>query len=198
MRVKHIRSVMMTFNVVLTGLVIWMAAMIVFDRDEPVLENDALLADRQSAAATPDPESRRRAHLAAYGAIIEKDMFDTIPATPQTRTDTRAPEEKELVPTRLNVTLEGTIVGDRHSYAVIVDGRTRAEGIYAVGDTLQSARIAEILSDRVIFEYDDRREVLMLFPEQTDPDAPPAARPRPPQNPRSGSAPPRANRLPGR
>jgi len=55
------------------------------------------------------------------------------------------------------------------SSAAIVDGRTREENIYQVGDMIQNARIVQILPDRVILDVGNQQENSARVPSRSAP-----------------------------
>ena len=51
---------------------------------------------------------------------------------------------------------------NRESCAVILDGRTNKEGLYYVNNSIQGARIVNVMTDRVMIIVDNKEEALIL------------------------------------
>lgn len=97
-----------------------------------------------------------------YGIILKRNIFqaslEAVPVEPE------EPEEpEELEPTKLQLTLFGTITGDEQdARAIIVDGRKKEEDIYYLGDAVQGAFIRKIERGKVVLEVNGRNEVLLI------------------------------------
>jgi len=116
---------------------------------------------KQEGKAREPIQSERR--ISDYQMLVQQDIFRS---TKQKTAPESLParEEKPVEPTRLNLKLKGTVIRNgNNSFAAIMDGGTRKEGIYYVDDRVQNARVSKILQDQVILEVDNRQEALLLF-----------------------------------
>jgi len=202
--IRHLRKSLLGVNALLTGLIVWMAATIFLGWNSEEHSAGSPGPEESVKSSPAERSAGKMMNIAAYQKIIQGDIFETAGAVPKSLPVPAPKEKEEIIPTQLNLRLKGTMLGDETSFAVIADGRTNQEQIYARNENVQNARIADILSDRVILEVNNRKEALILFPEKGDkkeevkgniPPVPPSNRPvaRPPAAPNT-----RINRLPGR
>ena len=78
-----------------------------------------------------------------FNAITERNLFGTLDKTSK---DTISEDIKALEPTSLNVALLGTVTGNNQdACAVIEEIGKRKQGLYKVGDSIQSALVKLIL-----------------------------------------------------
>jgi len=166
--IRHFKKSLVAFNIVLTGLILYLGTIIFREwksENRPGRAPDHAVSQKsRTPAGTPGQEARP----AAYQAIVGRDIFST---TPSPVSMAARLEEETIAPTQLKLRLNGTVVGGRYAYAVILDAQTNKEGIYTVNDTVQSATIAHIQADRVVLNVSGRKEALILFPEEKDADA---------------------------
>ncbi len=96
-----------------------------------------------------------------YGVIVSRNIF-------QANVENTALSEKQfdldaLEETQLKLILQGTVVGtDKDARAIIVDGRTKHQDLYRVGDLVQNARIYQIKRGKIVLEHKGKREILVL------------------------------------
>ncbi len=123
-------------------------------------------------------EEQRSASLPAEGqsvnntnpdfqVIIRRNIFQLVPEEQPINTDQQpaavqetAPEE---VPTRLNLTLLGTVLGDdQTSRAIILAEKQNEQKLYQIGDAVQGAIIESIERGKVILDVFGAKETLMM------------------------------------
>ncbi len=95
-----------------------------------------------------------------YQVIVRRNIFHAA-----LQTENKAPEkvEEDVVPTKLNLTLLGTVTGnDQDARAIIVDNNTRQQDLYQVGDAVQGAFIDVIKRGRVTLDVNGKREALII------------------------------------
>jgi type II secretory pathway component PulC len=75
--------------------------------------------------------------------------------------------EEDIEETGLNLILHGTITGSKQdSRAIIVDGKTRRQDLYNIGDEIQGGLITAIERGHIVLEVNNKREVLLLKERQ--------------------------------
>lgn len=116
------------------------------------------------------PQQRTRLTKADYTIITERNIFNANPPS-------KAPKGVEVKPppvapqpieeTQLKLKLAGTVVGEQNQYYAIIEDLTQrgSQALYQVGDTIQEARIAEILPKCVVFDKRGNYERL-CFPRE--------------------------------
>ncbi|MDU9048333.1 MAG: type II secretion system protein N [Candidatus Electrothrix sp. Rat3] len=101
-------------------------------------------------------------------AIPEEQLPATIPQTAQ-----------EEVPTTLNLTLLGTVLGDdQTSRAIIIEEKQKEQKLYQIGDAVQGAIIESIERGKVILEVFGAKETLMMKKREGGGPSPPRLPPR--------------------
>jgi general secretion pathway protein C len=120
--------------------------------------------------ANQTPQHRTRLTKADYTVITERNIFNANPPS-------NAPKAVEVKPppvapqpiqeTQLQLKLAGTVVGVQSQYYAIIEDLTQrgSQALYQVGDTIQDARIAEILPKCVVFAKRGKFERL-CFPQE--------------------------------
>ncbi len=144
---------------------------------------------RRAPAITMTPEQARRARQAKQGAAAGQ-VQQTKQTTQQTQQalppeqrlqvivsrnifqaalEKKKPEpvEKKVVeeaqPTKLNLVLLGTVVGDdEDARAIVVDKTAKKQDIYRVGDAVQGAIIETIGRGKVTLDVNGRKESLLI------------------------------------
>jgi general secretion pathway protein C len=106
----------------------------------------------------PGDQRQQKQPLDHYKSITGKNIFDS--------TDAIAKKVKEedieaLEPTSLKIALLGTVTG-QNAYAVIEETNKRKQGLFRVGDSVQTAVIKMILRGKVILRVDNRDEILTM------------------------------------
>jgi type II secretory pathway component PulC len=174
----NIKKIVLLINVCLTALVCWAGASIVLGwAPEKSDENKAQPETLKTASPVKRGDNRPK-RLEQFQNIIQDDIFNTSKDTP----NSAAKDYNVLKVTDLNLTLKGTAVGDKgSSYAIILDGSTNEEDLYRMNDSVQGARIVDILSDRVILNLRGVNEALMITEDDVSPTKKrPSIRPRKP------------------
>lgn len=96
-----------------------------------------------------------------FQVIVRRNIFQTV-FTPEIA----QPVEEvkvEAVPTTLNLTLLGTVVGnDQTSRAIIIDNSKREQKLYQIGDAAQGAFIESIERDKVTLDVNGSIETLLM------------------------------------
>lgn len=101
----------------------------------------------------------RTASLDNFQIIVDRNIFRAA----LEKVEEKVVEEpvQELKPTKLKLSLVGTVSGTSDaSRAIISDDTSRKQDIYAVGDTVQGAVIKSIERRRVVLQVNGRDEVL--------------------------------------
>lgn len=163
MNIRHVKKTLLVFNIVITGLLLFQAVIVYQEWKAGKRSGRGAGESVNQTSQTSPNTSKQTTRMATYQTIVNRDIFGTTPA--QRPVQPPAPEQEEIVPTQLQLRLNGTMVGDQYAYAVITDVRTKKEGIYTLNDTIQNATIAEILPDRIVLMVNSRKEALILFPE---------------------------------
>ncbi len=108
----------------------------------------------------PDVKGKRKTPLDYFRVITKRNIFSPEEETPQ---EMGKEEIEDLKPTSLKLALLGTVVGDRQSaVAVIEETGKKKQGLYRVGDSVQSAIVRKILRGKVILRVKDRDEILTI------------------------------------
>lgn len=98
--------------------------------------------------------------LSNYAVISKKNIFSKIEKVPEID---EIPEIENLEPTSLKITLRGTIFGDGDSSAAIIeDKKTRSQGLYRIGDSIQNGLVKKILRGNVVLKVGDKDEILTM------------------------------------
>lgn len=112
-------------------------------------------------AATPQTNAAPTALKTHYGQqIAALKVFGSVPVAP---VEVEAKPQK-LPLTQLNLVLKGVLANNpqQFAYALIAQGSGATE-VYGIGDAIEGgAKLLEVFADRVIIEYNARRETLML------------------------------------
>ncbi|MBW2609592.1 MAG: PDZ domain-containing protein [Deltaproteobacteria bacterium] len=108
----------------------------------------------------PDIKRLTGTRLRDYKVITERNIFGSFE---KPSGDASAAEIETLEPTSLKIALLGTVTGSQqNAVAVIEDTGKRKQGLYRVGDSIQSAVLKTILRGSVVLSVGDRDEVLTM------------------------------------
>ena len=109
----------------------------------------------------PEGESQAPKPLTNYDAIEQRNLFgveseaDTLPIKPIT--------QEPLKPTKLNLTLWGTVTGPPDkAVAIVQDGKTRQQQLLHEGDEIQKAIVKAIERERIVLTVNGRDEILEI------------------------------------
>lgn len=97
-------------------------------------------------------------------AIVKRNLFQVDIKEKNVQPEVKKEEKpvEELQPTKLNLTLWGTVTGEQIVYAVIEDKKIRKQALYQVGDQIQGAEIKKILRHQVVLRYNGKDELLEI------------------------------------
>jgi type II secretory pathway component PulC len=110
-----------------------------------------------------------------FSVIVQRNIFQA--ALEKVEKEPEKPVEK-AVPTRLDLVLLGTVVGnDRDARAIIIDNKAKKQDIYQIGDAVQDAFIEEIDRGRVILDVNGAKEELTIKDREGGGAAAPGAAP---------------------
>ncbi len=108
---------------------------------------------------SPESSSPRTPKPAEYKVIMERNVF----GASEEEVEEKEEEPEPLEPTKLNVALLGTVVGDpERSVAVIRDGAKKSQDFYRVGDAIQGAVVKRIRRGEVILRAGEKDEILKM------------------------------------
>ena len=101
------------------------------------------------------------------GSVTGRNLFQVDLAEKEPIQDDPAPgaQVAALEPTRLKLTLWGTVAVGPAFYAVIEDQTTRQQELYETGDEIQDAQIKDIYPRKVVLVYQGKRQVLEMSEE---------------------------------
>lgn len=110
--------------------------------------------------ALPVVKGEEKRPLDYYGPITERNLFGSKDEVSQ---EIREEDIEALQPTSLKLALLGTVAGDeQYAFAVIEESNKRKQGLYKVGDTVQSAVVRKIVRGKVVLRVNDKDEILMI------------------------------------
>ncbi|MBL7214037.1 MAG: PDZ domain-containing protein [Desulfobacteraceae bacterium] len=113
----------------------------------------------------PPVQIQKRPPLSDFRVITGRNIFgasEKPPKGPKVK-ELGADEIEALAPTSLNVSLLGTVTGNKEiAFAVIEEKQKRKQGLYKRGDTVQNATIKKILRGKVVLRVGDRDEILTM------------------------------------
>lgn len=100
-----------------------------------------------------------------YTSAINRDLFGVVEDSLDKSGELKM---EDLEPTALNISLLGTVSGDRDSaVAVIQEKAKRTQALYKEGDTIQNATISKILRGKVILRVGDKNQILTMEEKST-------------------------------
>ncbi|MFP4306038.1 MAG: type II secretion system protein GspC [Desulfococcaceae bacterium] len=123
---------------------------------------------RTGTATADRPTETAAQPLAHYAAIADRNLFKTGDASAPPKAEETKPEPPSAEPlqeTQLRLKLWGTVTGDGdgdRTYAVIEEPRKREQNLFRIGDTLEGAKVKEILREQVILTVNGQDEVLRM------------------------------------
>jgi hypothetical protein len=127
------------------------------------LENVMLSSPPAETVVQTVPEGKKveiRRKSDDYQIIIDRNIFGAVLEKSEEKLPTQ-PVEEELQPTKLKLSLMGTVSGtSKDTRAIISDDTSRKQDIYAVGDSVQGALIKVIERRRVVLRVNGKDEVL--------------------------------------
>ena len=139
--VRILIKLLLIFILVYAGVTIW------YDRLEEKLMQDSVA--RATFEAPPEKKTEILRKPDDYTIIVKRNIFQAV--VEKKEEDVKVEEPAPLEPTKLKLSLMGTISGtERDARAIISDDAKRQQDIYQVGDSLQGAMIKEIERGKVV------------------------------------------------
>jgi type II secretion system protein C len=164
MNQKHASKLFWAIKALLAGILLYVAVAVIVT---PLYLGRALKPlpvsgdEHQTEPASTEPRSRPPTDLSA---ILENDLFAG-PDSSAPLTDIPSPDSPTVrsVEEELGLKLIGAIAGDPATSRAIIQNKATGLALpYRIGDTVGSATIESIESDRVAVRYAGRRKVLPL------------------------------------
>ena len=150
-------------NILFAALALWLMGSIVLTWVSHRRSADFLKEDLSGPVGSRSVFPRQDRSLSDYSLISEKDVFQAAKADSKSLTR----EEAAVQVTERNLHLKGTAVEEgARAYAVIVDRDSNKEDVYFLDDYVMGARIARILSNKVILDSNGKEEALLMSDEQ--------------------------------
>lgn len=152
--VRVLAKLILLFVLVYTGVSIW------YGRVEERLLQQPVVAEKPVEESAPEKTEVLR-QPDDYTIIVKRNIF-------QAAITKKEPVKEEVVetklePTKLKLSLMGTISGnERDARAIISDDAKRVQDIYQVGDSIQGGLIKSIERGKVVLSVNNRDEILTL------------------------------------
>lgn len=129
---------------------------------EQVIMPDDVQAHAAKSLTTPE-----------FAMIVERNIFGAVKKAELPPVEEVKVEPIEtLEETTLELSLLGTIAGDAESArAIILDMRQKSQNIYRAGDSVQGAKIQQILRGKVVLRHGDKDEILTMVEGDEKPKA---------------------------
>lgn len=156
--VRILVKLLLIFVLVFVAVSIW------YNRvEENLLKNSAPRS--QTVAPPPEKKTEILRKPNDYTIIVSRNIFQAVVVKTEKVTEEIQPEILE--PTKLKLTLMGTISGnEKDSRAIISDEVKRQQDIYQVGDSIQGAMIKSVERGTVVLVVNGKDEVLTLKDRQ--------------------------------
>lgn len=153
--IRVLGKLVLLFLLVYAGVSIWYGRL----EDKLRLESE----QRETvAAATPEKKTEILRKPDDYTIIVKRNIFQAVVEKKEV-TETKPPEPEKLEPTKLRLSLMGTVDGsEQDARAIISDDTKREQDIYQVGDSIQGGIIKTISRGKVILNVNGKDEVLTL------------------------------------
>jgi len=120
---------------------------------------------RKAALTAQGGPERVKPGLETFRVIWERNLFATV----EKKEDQRDIDVADLKPTRLNLSLLGTVTDTgRGGFAVIEEKDRKSQDLYRVGDMVATAKILRILRGVVILGVGGQDEILSMEEENLD------------------------------
>lgn len=162
----NLKKAIILVNLVITLMIVWVVGSIVYTWASNFgVKSYIELNDSKTRQQDVKLEVLKK-DLKEFQSIIAKDIFNTLKDTSGSPVVNKG--RGNAKETNLNLKLKGTAVGENNiSYAIIFDGSTGKENLYELNETVQGARIQEILADKVILNKNGKEETLFLPVEKS-------------------------------
>jgi hypothetical protein len=117
-------------------------------------------AQQKQADRIAQPAKTVRKSARDFQIIVRRNIFQ---ASLDNAKVEKPPVRQEVVPTALNLTLLGTVTGDRETArAIIVDNVKKQQDIFQIGDAVQGAFIETIERGKVTLDVNGKMEALLM------------------------------------
>lgn len=154
--VRVAAKLIVLFLLVYAGVSFW------YDRVEKTLFTLPVVAEKPVAVAAPVAKTEIPRPPNDYSIIVERNIFQV--AVTEKKQEPVVVEKKPIEPTKLKLSLMGTISGnDQDARAIISDDVKRKQDIYQVGDSIQGGIIKSIERGKVVLNVNNRDEILSLI-----------------------------------
>ena len=154
--VRIVAKLLVLFLLAYAGVSLWYAKL------EKAMLQEPEIASQAAAPAQPVEKTEIRRQPNDYSIIVSRNIFQAEIVVKEDK----QPEvvvQKPIEPTKLKLTLMGTISGtERDARAIISDDTRRKQDIYQVGDSIQGAIIKSIDRGKVVLNVNNRDEILTL------------------------------------
>ncbi len=158
------KSVFTIINCLFVVLTAYFSVDIVYKKAIPETGTIAAAKYQQKSLAKQRPVNKKSTSDKVQNQLISKRNLFNVElehkADKTEKQDEIIPEKLE--PTHLQLVLWGTVTGQNEKYAVIEDKKARQQSLYLVGDTIQEAKLKEILRHKVVLTFQGKDQVLEM------------------------------------
>jgi len=141
------------------------AIFLIYNRFEKSLRNAELPFTVFTAKAKKQPDNIS-SKKQDYKIIVTRNIFQTVP---DAKDSTILKKAEPPSPTSLNLSLVGTIVGEKKdSRAIILNPVTKKQELFMEGDQIQGALIKKIERGNVVLQVNRQEETLLLEERKSD------------------------------
>jgi len=100
-----------------------------------------------------------------FSPLVERNLFASSEHE-QVAQEVKEERLENIEPTSLNITLLGTVVGsEEDSFAIIEEKQGKKQGLYKIGDSIQSTVVKSILRGKVILTVQGQDKILTIEEE---------------------------------
>ena len=154
--VRIFAKLIVLFLLVYAGVSFW------YDRLEKTLLQSPEIAEKPEMDTAPVEKTEITRQPNDYSIIVGRNIFQAV-VTKVKKDPEVVVEKKPIEPTKLKLSLMGTISGnEQDARAIISDEVKRKQDIYQVGDSIQGGLIKSIERGKVVLSVNNRDEILTL------------------------------------
>jgi type II secretory pathway component PulC len=158
------------FKLILITLLVSAGVYFWYGRMEKQLRQGTAASEKSRAGVAPITAANQDAAVAPpreadpgtvdFQVIIKRNIFEsTLEAVKPVKTEV----VEEVAPTKLNLTLLGTVTGnDQDARAIIIDNKEKRQDIFQIGDAVQGAFIESIDRGKITLDVNGRIEALLI------------------------------------